>query len=213
MGTTLYYSPGACSLAPHLALEEAGADYDAHRVDFSKGEQRTPEYLALNPKGRVPVLRAEDWVLTESPAILRFVARRYPTARLWPDDPREDARCAEWLAFCSSTVHVAYAHTRRPERYAESDVGKQEVVAKGMETCREVWQQVEAKLGASAWAAGEQFSVADCYLLVFWMWGRGPALGFDMAADYPHWTGHALRMAERPAVQRTFGQEGLKLPA
>lgn len=209
----LYYSPGACSLAPHLALEEAGADYAVERLDFSKSQQRSPEYLAINPKGRVPALVGDGFTLTEAPAILAFVAQGHPEARLWPEDARRAARCAEWLAWCSSTVHIAYAHIRRPERYASSDGAKQEVVEKGKETCRQVWRDVDAKLGAGPWAVGETFSVADCYVLVFWTWGGGPALGFDMAADCPNWTAHARRMAQRPAVQRVFAQEGLTLPA
>lgn len=210
---TLYYAPGACSLAPHLALEEAGADYEPVRVDLAAGEQRRPEYLAVNPKGRVPALAEGGWVLTENPAILRLIARRFPQSGLWPDDPAEEARCAEWLAWMSSTVHVAYAHVRRPERYASGDAAKAEVVAQGRETARDVWGQVEQRIGAGPWALGERLSVADPYLLVFWTWGRGPTLGLDMAAEFPNWTAHARRLAERPAVQRVFAREGLRLPA
>ena len=209
----LYYSPGACSLAPHLALEEVGADYEPVRVNLAGGEQRQPAYLAVNPKGRVPALAAADWVLTENPALLRFIARRFPEAGLWPEDAAEEARCAEWLAWMSSTVHVAYAHVRRPDRYADDEAARAEVVAKGKATAGDVWKQVEERLGAGPWALGERLSVADPYLMVFWTWGRGPTLGFDMARDFPHWTAHARRLAERPAVQRVFAREKLDLPA
>ncbi|WP_460448781.1 glutathione S-transferase family protein [Alsobacter sp. SYSU BS001988] len=212
MSLKLYHSPGACSLAAHLVLEEAGAAFEPVRVNFAEGEQRSPAYLALNPKGRVPALVDGDWVLTEVPAILRYVARTHPAAGLWPDDPRDEARCAEWLAWCSSTVHVSYAHVRRPERYASSDAAKAEVMEKGRETCLDVWSQVDARLAGRIFAAGDSLSVADFYVLVFWLWGRGPTLGFDMPAAYPHWTAHARRMAERPAVRRVFEREGLQLP-
>ena len=106
----LYYSPGACSLASHMALEEAGADYEPVRINFAEAQQRSPEYLRINPKGRVPALAEGDRVVTENPAILRYVARLYPQAKLWPEDPYAEARCTEWLAFISSTVHPAYAH-------------------------------------------------------------------------------------------------------
>ena len=209
----LYYSPGACSLAPHIALEETGADFEPVRIALAKGEQNTPEYQAINPKGRVPALAEGDWVLTENPAILRYIARRHPAAGLWPNDPVEEARCAEWLAWIASTVHVAYAHVRRPERYAAGEAARDDVIAKGKETCRDLWAAVDARIGAGPWALGERYSVADPYLLVFWTWGRGPALGFDMARDCPNWTAHARRMAERPAVRRAFEREGLELPA
>ncbi|WP_375458026.1 glutathione S-transferase family protein [uncultured Enterovirga sp.] len=213
-GLKLYYSPGACSLAPGIALEETGVEFEPVLTKLADGAQKTPEFLALNPKGRVPVLVDGDFVVTENPAILRYIARSFPAAALWPTDPREEARCAEWLAWCSSGLHIAYAHVRRPERYGTSDAARTEVVAKGHETCRDVWRQVEAKLAASRapWAAGDSFSVADPYVFLFWTWGRGPALGFDMPADFPAWTAHAHRMAERPAVRRALEREGIALP-
>jgi glutathione S-transferase len=209
----LYYSPGACSLASHLALEEAGADYEPVRVNFASAEQRSPEYLRINPKGRVPALAEGDFVVTENPAILRYVSRTHPGAKLWPEDPVEEARCAEWLAWISSTVHPSYAHIRRPERYATDEKAKEDVIAKGKQATREIWEMVEKKLGKGPWAVGGRFSVADPYVLVFWTWGRGATLGYDMPKDFPNWTAHARRMAERPAVKKVFEREGLELPA
>ena len=211
----LYYSPGACSLASHMALEEAGADYEPVRINFAEAQQRSPDYLKINPKGRVPALADGDWFLTENPAILRYVARRYPEKKLWPEDPVADARCAEWLAFISSTVHPSYAHIRRPDRYATDEKAKEDVIATGRRATRDIWELVEKKLsqGKGGWAAGENFSVADSYLLVFWTWGRGATLGYDMAKDFPVWTAHARRMAERPAVRKVFEREGQELPA
>ncbi len=211
---TLYYSPGACSLAPHVALEEAGAAFDAVRISFADGEQRSPAFLAINPKARVPALVHDGFVVTENPAILRYIARTHPAAGLWPDDPRDEARCAEWLAWCASGLHVAYAHTRRAERYAATDAGRTDVVETGKAATRRVWEEVEAKLAASAsdWVAGDRFSVADAYLVVFWTWGRGANLGYDMPADFPSWTAHARRVGARPGVQRAFAREGVALP-
>lgn len=213
-GLRLYYSPGACSLVPSIALEETGAEFEPVLTKLADGAQKTPGFLALNPKGRVPVLADGDFVLTENPAILRYIARRFPSAGLWPDDPRDEGRCAEWLAWCSSGLHIAYAHVRRPERYGTGDGAKAEIVAKGRETCRDIWGRVEAKLAASrsTWAAGEGFSVADPYVFLFWTWGRGPALGFDMPADFPAWTAHARKMGERPAVRRALEREGIAVP-
>ena len=208
----LYYSPGACSLAPHIALEETGAAFEPVLIKTAEGQQRTPEYLAINPKGRVPALADGEFVVTENPAILRYVARKFPNAALWSDEPRDEARCAEWLAWCSSTIHPAYAHVRRAERYATSESAKEDVIAKGRETVRQLWGDIDAKLGGAEWAAGSRYSVADCYLMVFWNWGRGSVLGYDMARDFPAWTAHAKRMGERRAVQRVLEREGIALP-
>lgn len=209
----LFYSNGACSLAPHIVLEETGIRFEPVRVDMASGQQRSPEFLRINPKGRVPALAVDDWVLTENPAILQFIARSHPDSGLWPETLPDQARVAEWLAWIASTVHVAYAHVRRAERYADSEPALAEVRAKGLLTCRDLWRAIDTRLGEGPWAIGERYSVADAYLLVFWTWGRGSVLQFDMACDVPHWTAHALRMAERPAVQRAFRREGLTLPS
>lgn len=208
----LFYSNGACSLAPHIVLEETGIPFEPVRVDMASGQQRSPEFLRINPKGRVPALAVDDWVLTENPAILQFIARSHPDSGLWPETLPDQARVAEWLAWIASTVHVAYAHVRRAERYAESEPALAEDRAKGLLTCRDLWRAIDTRLGEGPWAIGERYSVADAYLLVFWTWGRGSVLQFDMARDVQHWTAHALRMAERPAVQRAFRREGLTLP-
>src|SRR5579863_9531314 len=98
----LYYSPGACSLAPHIVLEEVGDRFELSRVDIASGQQNSPEYLSVNPKARVPALADGDWVLTEAPAILRYIAARHPASGLWPWESREEAHCAEWLNWLSS---------------------------------------------------------------------------------------------------------------
>ena len=210
----LFYAPGACSLASHIAMEEAGADFEAVRIDTAGGQQRTPDYLAINPKGRVPAFADGDFVVTENPAILRYIAVTHPDKALWPADPRGEARCAEWLAFLASGVHPTYAHIRRAERYASTQAGRTDVVETGTRATREIYQMVEDKLAGSGddWAAGPDYCVADPYLLVFWTWGAGSVLGYDMAANFPVWTAHARRMVERPAVRAAFEREGLALP-
>ncbi|MCB8836016.1 glutathione S-transferase family protein [Aurantimonas sp. VKM B-3413] len=211
----LYYSPGACSLAPHLVLEQAGLDYELVRVDFAAGEQRSEDYLKLNPKGRVPVLCDGDAVITENPAILRYITRLAPERELWPSEPLAEARCAEWLAFLSSGLHPAYAHIRRPERYASGEEARRDVVETGKAAARALWEMAEAKLAGAGdlHAAGAALSVADFYLLVFWNWGRGSVLGYDMPGDFPAWTALARRLTELPAVRAVLEREGLSLPA
>jgi glutathione S-transferase len=209
----LYFAAGACSLAPHIALEETGARFALSRIDLAANQQKGQEYLRVNGKARVPALVDGDWVLTEAPAILRYIAARHPGAGLWPWDARGDARCAEWLAWLSSTIHVAFGHVRRANRYASDPRAAEDVAATAKKTCRELWRAVDAKIGDGPWAVGERYSVADPYLLVYWNWGRGPALGLDVERDLPHWTAHARRLAARPAVQRACAREGVMLPA
>jgi glutathione S-transferase len=209
----LYYAPGACSLAPHIVLEEVGAPFELSRIDFAANQQSGTEYLRVNPKGRVPALVDGDWVLTEAPAILRYIAARHPAAALWPWEPREEARCAEWLNWLSSTIQVAFGHVRRATRYASDPRAVEDVAATGKKTARELWQAVDARLGEGPWAIGDRYTVADPLLMVYWHWGRGPVLGFDVEREFPHWTAHARRLAARPAVQRAFASEGLTLPS
>jgi glutathione S-transferase len=209
----LYYAPGACSLAPHIVLEEAGAPFELSRVDLGTDQQNSAEFLRVNPKARVPALVDGDWVLTEAPAILRYIAARHPAAGLWPWEPREEARCAEWLNWLSSTIQPAFGHVRRASRYASDSRAVEDVAATGKKTARQLWQAVDQKLGHGPWAIGERYSVADALLIVYWHWGRGPVLGFDMEREFPNWTEHARRLATRPAVQRAFSSEGLTLPS
>jgi glutathione S-transferase len=208
----LYYSPGACSLAPHIVLEETGARFELARIDFAANQQNSPDFVRLNPKARVPVLTEGDWVLTEAPAMLRYLAARHPAAGLWPWDPREEARCVEWLGWLSSTIHASAGHVRRASRYASDPRAAEDVAATGRKTCRALWEAVEQRIGSGPFAVGERYSVADPYLLVYWLWGRSPLLGYDMAGDFPNWTAHARRLARRAAVQRAFATEGLPLP-
>src|SRR5262245_9305849 len=116
----LYYAPGSCALASHITLHEAGAEYQAVRLDFKAGEQRKPEYLAINPKGRVPSLATDQGILTETPAILAFIAQTHPKARLAPlDDPFAFAKVQSFNSYLCSTVHVAHAHRPRGDRWAD----------------------------------------------------------------------------------------------
>jgi glutathione S-transferase len=211
----LYFWPGACSIAAHIVLEEIGLPFDAIKVDFASGKQREREYLAINSHGRVPALATSSGVLTENLAILRYLAvpeNGVKAGSLWPSELDKEARCVEWCSWLASTVHVAYAHISRPERYSDSIEGKAEVIRKGVEACRPLWREIEERLQDREWALGDDYSVVDPYLQVFWNWGRGARLGYDMAHDFPVWTAHARRLAKRPAVQRAFAREGLLLP-
>ena len=194
----LYYAPGACSLAPHIALEEVGARYELSRVDLAANQQNSAEYLRINPKARVPALIDGDWVLTEAPAILRYIAARHPAAGLWPWDPREEARCAEWLNWISSTIHVAFVHVRRAARYAADPHAVEDVAATAKKTCRDLWGAVEDKLGDAPWAIGERYSVADPVPAGLLDLGARTGLGVRHGARLPALDG-TRAAARRPA--------------
>ena len=130
-----------------FVLEEVGDRFELSRVDLAANQQNSPDYLRINPKARVPALTDGDWTLTEAPAILRYIAARHPAAGLWPWDPREEARCAEWLNWLSSTIHVAFVHVRRASRYASDPRAVEDVAATAKKTCRDLWHAVDEKIG------------------------------------------------------------------
>lgn len=206
---SLYYSPGACSLASHIVLEEIGAPFEAKRVTIAEGEHLQPDYLALNPHGRVPVLTDGDFVLTESPAILAWLGQRFPEAGLLDlgDDERL-GRTLELLSFFSSSVHIAFAQVWRAARFAAGDSARDEVIAAGRLAVDGYFAELEALVGDGGWAVGGRYSIADPYLLVFYRWGG--RIGVDMSA-YPGWSRHKEAMLARPAVQRALATEGIEI--
>lgn len=199
----LYYSPGACSLASHIALEEAGADFEAVRVDLT--QPRAPEFLAVNPQGKVPAILVGDRVVTEGPAILGYVARAHPDAGLLPADEVGAAQAAGLVAWCSSTVHVAFARVFRAERIAPAphDAAVRDAA---MAALPAMFGELEAIFARGQWALGDRYSIADGYPFVFWRWARHIELDLG---SYRHWQQHTRRMLDRPAVQRAVEREGL----
>lgn len=202
---TLYYAPKTCALASHIALIEAGAPYQLERVNFAEGAQRKPEYLALNPKGRVPALATERGTLSEGPAILAFIAQSFPAARLAPlDDPFAFAQMQSFNSYLCSTVHVAHAHRFRGSRWADdpaAHLSMQQKVASNMLEC---FQLIEASMFQGPWVMGEAYSVADAYLYTLASWLPGD--GVDMAA-LTKTQAHTQRMEQRPAVQRALAEQ------
>ncbi len=203
----LYYSPAACSLAVHIVLEELGAAYELSRVLVPAGEATQPEYLAVNPKGRVPALAFDDVLLTEVPAVLSYLALRHPDPALLPADPLAHARTLEWLAWLASEVHPAFGQIWRPGRSVTSADLQGDVQARGRENVEARFAEIEARLSAApGFAVAGTYTIADPYLFVFFQWGRMER--FDMAR-YPTFAAHAASVAARPAAQRALMQEGL----
>jgi glutathione S-transferase len=205
----LYYSPGACSMAPHIILEELGIPFDTHRIIFALKEHLTPEYLAINPHARVPALEVDQEVYTEAPALLIYLASLAPQSGLLPPSGSAAfARCLEWLGWISSTHHIAYAQFWRPERFLPEGEPSETFVAQGKRNIESGNAEIESKIG-DGWLLGGDYSVADAYLFPFYRWGN--RIGLDMKAACPRWTGWVERMKERPAVQRAVEREGLSL--
>jgi glutathione S-transferase len=210
MPHSLYYSPGACSLAPHIVLEEIGAPFSLEHVSTSDGGTRSPEYLRVNPKGRVPALSVGDSVLTEAPAILLYLALSNPELRLLPAIADGLVRCVEWFNWLSGSVHaVAIRQVWRPESFIRDEVRFGEIAEKGRENLRDAFDHIEGKMARSTWAVGATYTIVDPYLLVFYRWGN--RMGLDMRIDYPSWTRNTLHQLERPAVVRALDREGISV--
>jgi glutathione S-transferase len=202
---TLYYAPGACSMAAHIALEEAAEKYEAKRVDLAKGEQRTEAYLKVHPMGRVPALLLDSGEpLTENTAILPYLGKRY---RLWPTDPLAEARALSLLGFFATNVHPAHAHISRPERYATDASHFPDLQAQGRKMLHGYLQQVDRMLANREWLS-DQYSVLDPYAFTFYAWGVRRELPMGELKNY---TAHKDRMLARPAVQRVVEDEKVKV--
>jgi glutathione S-transferase len=205
----LFYAPGACSLAPHILLEEAGAAFETARLDLSKGEQRRPEYLAVNPEGRVPFLTTARGGLSQNVAISLHIAETHPQAGLIPADPWVKAQAVSWLVWLSGTVHgTAFAAYFRAARFADGEEAQAAVKAKSVGEIANHFTRMEQHLTQSGEYAFGAFSVADPMMLVLRRWGI--RIGLDMAA-YPHLAAHANRIAARPGAARAIATEGIRI--
>jgi glutathione S-transferase len=203
---TLYYARGTCALASHIALEEAGADYALKRIDFASGDQTKPDYLAINPKARVPALLTPRGALTETPAILAFIAQSFPAAALAPlDDVFAFAELQAFNAYLCSTVHVAHAHRMRGHRWADDPAAIEAMRKKVPETVGACFALIERTMFRGPWAMGESYTIADPYLFTIAQWLEGD--GVD-PAQFPHVFDHRRRMLERRAVAKALADEG-----
>jgi glutathione S-transferase len=202
---TLYYTPGACSLAPHIVLEESGEKYQKQLVDLAKGEQRSETYLKMNPQGRVPVLGLENGEpLTENTAILPYLGKRFG---LWPSEPLAEAKALSLVGFFAASLHPAHAHIGRPERYATDPAAYPTIVEAGRKTFYGHLQQIDGMLAGRDWLC-DQYSVLDPYAFVFYAWGYRRELPMQELKNY---TAFKDRMLQRPAVRRAAEAEKLAL--
>jgi glutathione S-transferase len=202
---TLYYAPGACSMAAHIVLEESGEKYEAKRVDLAKGEQRTEAYFKIHPLGRVPALVLDGGEpLTENTAILPYLGKRFG---MWPTDSLAEARALSAVGFLATNAHPAHAHISRPERYATDASHFPDIQAQGRKMFHTYLQQIDGMLAGREWLS-DKYSVLDPYALTFYAWGIRRELP---VGDLKSYTAHRDRMMARPAVQRAVADEGIKV--
>lgn len=201
----LFFAPGSCSRASHITLREAGADFELQLVDFASAEQRTDAYHQINPKGRVPALQTDQGMLTETPAILAYIAQSYPQAHLAPlNDPFEFARLQAFNAYLCATVHVGHAHIRRGERWADDPAAIAELTRKAPDVVADCFALMEAEMFSGPWVMGEDYSIADPYLFTIGQWLPMHRLNI---ADYPKIAEHQKRMLDRPTVANAIAVE------
>jgi len=202
---TLYYAPHTCALATHIVLEETGAGYTAKRIDFASNQQHSPEYLKINPKGRVPALVTDSGVLTETPAILVYIAQTFPKANLAPSgDPMMFAQMQSINSYLCSTVHIAHAHKMRGPRWARQETSLADMKSKVTENMAACFALIERDMLKGPWVMGEQFTICDPYLYTVGLWLEGD--GVDLAT-LPKVAAHRKRMSERSAVQKVMAEE------
>jgi glutathione S-transferase len=202
---TLYYAPHTCSLASHIALEDVGASYELRRIDFKAAQQRSADYLRVNPKGRVPALATPRGILTETPAMLAFIAQSFPQANLAPlDDAFAFAELQSFNSYLCSTVHVAHAHRMRGYRWADEQSSFEDMKRKVPQSVAACFAVIEESLLKGPWVMGETYTVADPYLFTLAQWLE--ADGVDVAR-LPRVLEHRSRMAERRNVIKAVAEE------
>jgi glutathione S-transferase len=201
----LYYATGTCALASHIALEEAGAEYSIQRINFATNQQRSPEYLTINPKGRVPSLVTDRGILTETPAMLAYIAQSFPKAGLAPlEDPFRFAEVQAFNSYLCSTVHVAHAHRMRGHRWVDDPAAIEAMKKKVPETVAACFELIESKMLQGPWVMGETYTICDPYLYTIGSWLEGD--GVDVST-LPKVMAHRSRMLERAAVRKVVEAE------
>jgi glutathione S-transferase len=200
----LYYAPGSCALASHITLEEAGAAYTTERIDFKSNQQNSAEYLAVNPKGRVPALVTDRGILTETPAMLAFIAQGFPQAKLAPLDAFAFAQAQAFNSYLCSTVHVAHAHKMRGARWATEESSFADMKRKVPQTVGASFALIERDMLKGPWVMGEQYTICDPYLFTIALWLEGDSVDLS---TLPKVADHRKRMSERPAVRKVLAEE------
>ena len=202
-----FYIAGACSVAPHIVLEESGAEYEEVAIDYQAGDHRKPEFLRLNPKGFVGVLVTDRGPINENPAIMAYVAQQYPEANLIPNDPFDFAQVQSFNMFLASAVHVTFRHLSRPTLFADGPEAAKALADKVPEMTHKYFSMIEEQLSdGRTWIHGEDFTISDPYLFIYASYlQRGDRGDPDL---FPLVRAHRERVLARPATQRVLEREG-----
>jgi len=202
---TLYYSPGACSTASHIGLEETGVAYEAKPILLAKQEQKTEAYQKIYPRMKVPALQLDDGtVITENTAILYYLGKQYPGSGLLPKDTLGETRCISFNAWLSNSVHPCFTHIMRPERFTADEAGKEGVKTQGKGSFWTALQEIDAYIGGKPFVHGSDYTCSDAYSLVFLGWGTRIELPVKELKNYQAMKDRALK---RPAVRKVLERE------
>lgn len=202
----LFFSPGAVSMATHIALEESGIAYALQPVLIREGQQLTDQYRRIHPLGRLPALEVEPGViLTETPALLGYLAALTPQLELLPAGGLARARADEWMSLLASAVHVTFISFFRPDRYTSDDKARAALKVDGKQRFADMLRYVESRLPQQGFALGDRYSLVDAYLTVFFLWARRFELPVEELPRYSRLVGSVL---PRAAVRRALEQEG-----
>ena len=205
----LWYSPGACSLAPRILLNELGADFEPIEVLLSKGAHLEEDFVRINPKKRVPVLALGNEIITEVSAIATAISHLAPERHLMGASALDGARVHEWMSWLSGTLHgQGFGALWRPQRYSDDPALHDAISAKGRTTVTECFDTIESKL-SGLFAVNGSFSAVDASLLVFYRWGN--RIGLPMGERYTAYTRYADALLRRDAVSRAFAAEDIRL--
>ena len=209
MKLTLYYAPMTCALVPYVALTEAGADFEVVDLNTRTNQHKTPEFLRLNPKHKVPVLVIDGYPLTENVAIQLWIARQFPQAKLLPADPLEQAKAISLMAWCASTIHPHLTPNARPQNYCDLPGSEESVKRVGNQFLFEDFAIAEDRLAGREWFF-DHFTTADAYF--FWCFRRALSFKLDLSA-FKACHAHFARMEQRPSVRKVLAHEKRVLEA
>ena len=205
----LWFSPGACSVAPRMLLNEIGAPFEAIRVPIAEGANLKDDFTRINPKKRVPVLALDDEIITELPAIATAISHLSPGRHLMGKSALDSARVYEWMNWLSGTLHAqGFGSLWRPQRFSDDPAVYDSIMAKGRKTIVECFDAIEPRLSGD-FAVGNAFSAVDAFLLVFYRWGN--RIGVDMRTSYPQYTRFAEKLARRDSIVAAFDAENIVL--
>lgn len=210
MAIKLFFAPGSCAFAPLVALNEAGADFEKKRLVLADGDQRKPDYLAINPLGRVPALLVDGVVITEVIAVLSYIAHRFPDARLLPfNDPVALGKCYEWMAWLGTNHQVFIAQLWRTDRFVDDPEAISSLRDAALGRLKAGFAEIESRI-VGPWAMGDDYSLVDCYLGVFYRWAERLQLDIN---HWPAWTEQHGRLMDRPATRAALACEAAPVPA